>query len=670
MRKLTLSIFLILALPFSAMLIGCGHKTNAWDKMDQAESLMNTQPDSALTMLSSIDKNRLGNDEEKARYALLMSMALDKNYIDTTFDVLQPAIDYYLENGSADEQLRTLYYQGRIFLNKSDFDMAMQCFLKAEDLKNNCTDTLTYANMLVAQGNLYYKSYQIDDYILNNLKAANLYCKLKNVSSRQSSLIRALDGCVASQNKHKADSIMEITDSLVEKVPDSREMLTLVKLTYRIGFDSKRTIKSFIDTISNLNELEDEMKLNIALGYLSLQEPEKANNIFALIDTTGQLGQSLRYLSVKPDILEANKKYYEAIQALKKYYIANEAENSSIYSQKTTIAQEHHELKINHLYSLQRKDKQIWIGFCVVLVLIIIIGIIYYQLRLGKKNRIISDEKQSRLQLENKNLQKHNSALELEKHNAELECEKQSLAAENMRLKISQLEAEKRNANLDLEKQNLAAENMRLKISQLEAEKRNANLNLEKQSLAAENMKLKISQLEAEKRNTNLDLEKQNLAAENMRLKISQLEAEEERLKELLEEAKVSKPILDSIQERIGILNGLLAAKISKNNAYSKPYENWINRVTADRQSFMDSTRLAFRASHPAFMKYLEEHGLNESELNYVCLYAIGLRGKDIGEYIQIKRHYHTSTDIRKKLGLKEDDTNLGLHIRNLMKKL
>ena len=84
----------------------------------------------------------------------------------------------------------------------------------------------------------------------------------------------------------------------------------------------------------------------------------------------------------------------------------------------------------------------------------------------------------------------------------------------------------------------------------------------------------------------------------------------------------------------------------------------------------MDSTRLAFRASHPALMKYLDDHGLTEAELNYVCLYAIGLRGKEIGEYIQLKRHYHTSTDIRKKLGLNEDDTNLGLHIRNLMKKL
>jgi len=167
-----------------------------------------------------------------------------------------------------------------------------------------------------------------------------------------------------------------------------------------------------------------------------------------------------------------------------------------------------------------------------------------------------------------------------------------------------------------------------------------------------------------------LELGKKNLAEENMRLKISQLESEGEHLKELLSAAELSKPILDSIQERIGILNGLLAAKISDNDTYSKPFDKWINQIVEDRKSFMDSTRLAFRASHPAFMKYLDDHGLTESELNYVCLYAIGLRGKEIGEYIQIKRHYHTSTDIRKKLGLNGDDTNLGLYIRNLMKKL
>lgn len=615
MRKLILFIFLIMTLPFMVMFIGCGHKSEAWDTMDTAEVLMDSMPDSALTVLSSIEKTSLGDDKEKARYALLMSMALDKNYIDTTsFDVLQPAIDYYLEKGTPEERLRTLYYQGCIFLNKSDFDMAMQCYLKAEDLKDECKDTITYANMLVAQGNIYAKSCQIEGYVRNNLCASELYNKIGEQRRELSSLIRALDGCISLGNIERSDSLMSRTDSLVQIHPELNEASIRVKMTYGIRFNSDSVINNILGSISDLTQYDDETKLDITLGYLNLNEPLKAKMIFESIAPDNPKTNSFRYISIKPEVLEAAGEYEKALDAYKKFHSTVESENSKIYSQKTTVAQELHEIKINHLYSIQRKNMQIWLGLCVLLILIIVICIIYYQLRLGKIKRIISEQEQSRLQLENENLQKQNSVLELKRHNAQLECEKQNLATENMKLKISQLESDKHNAELEIEKK--------------------------------------------------------NLAAENMRLKISQLESEGEHLKELLTEAKLSKPVLDAIKERSDILNGLLAAKISDNDTYSKPYDIWINQITEDRKSFMNSTRLAFRASHPAFMKYLEDHGLTESELNYVCLYAIGLRGKEIGEYIQIKRHYHTSTDIRKKLGLKEDDTNLGLHIRNLMKKL
>lgn len=597
------------------MFIGCGHKSEAWDTMDTAEVLMDSMPDSALTVLSSIEKTSLGDDKEKARYALLMSMALDKNYIDTTsFDVLQPAIDYYLEKGTPEERLRTLYYQGCIFLNKSDFDMAMQCYLKAEDLKDECKDTITYANMLVAQGNIYAKSCQIEGYVRNNLCASELYNKIGEQRRELSSLIRALDGCISLGNIERSDSLMSRTDSLVQIHPELNEASIRVKMTYGIRFNSDSVINNILGSISDLTQYDDETKLDITLGYLNLNEPLKAKMIFESIAPDNPKTNSFRYISIKPEVLEAAGEYEKALDAYKKFHSTVESGNSKIYSQKTTVAQELHEIKINHLYSIQRKNMQIWLGLCVLLILIIVICIIYYQLRLGKIKRIISEQEQSRLQLENENLQKQNSVLELERHNAQLECEKQNLATENMKLKISQLESDKHNAELEIEKK--------------------------------------------------------NLAAENMRLKISQLESEGEHLKELLTEAKLSKPVLDAIKERNDILNGLLAAKISDNDTYSKPYDIWINQITEDRKSFMNSTRLAFRASHPAFMKYLEDHGLTESELNYVCLYAIGLRGKEIGEYIQIKRHYHTSTDIRKKLGLEEDDTNLGLHIRNLMKKL
>lgn len=555
------------------------------NKMNIAENLMETNPDSALKILSTFDKNSLISNRDKARYALLMSMALDKNFIDTTnFNVLQPAIDYYFENGTYDEKLKTYYYQGRIYQNRNDFNKAMVCFLKAKDFKGHYTDTLTYANMLVAQGQLYFRSYQIDNYIKNNLEASDLYSKIKNESYRQSSLIKALDGCIASHDKQRSDSIMAISDSLVKHIPESQGLLTLVKLTYKIVFDSGQTISEITNEISNISEYNDEIKLNLALGYLNRNEAKKAKCLFETIDKSSEIGTSLKYMCTKPEVLEANKQYPEAIAAYKKYHEACEEENSNIYLQKTTVAQEQHEMELKHLYSIQRKDRMLLTGVVVLFALVVIIGITYYQLHLGKTKQIIAEKEKSRLQLENDNLQKQNAVLELQKHNAELECERQNLAAENMQMKISQLESEKEN------------------------------------------------------------------------------------LRSLMKENELSEPVRRSIQERIEMLNGLLAAHISDHTNYSKPYDKWIEMITQDRKHFMDSTRFAFKASHPVFMKYLEDRGLDESELNYVCLYAIGLRGKEIGEYIRLKRHYHMSSDIRKKLNLHEDDTNLGIYIRNLMK--
>ena len=78
------------------VLIACDRYTPTLKQMEMAENLMNTQPDSVLAILENIPVPNIGSKKIVARYALLKSMALDKNYIDTTtFDVLQPAIDYY-----------------------------------------------------------------------------------------------------------------------------------------------------------------------------------------------------------------------------------------------------------------------------------------------------------------------------------------------------------------------------------------------------------------------------------------------------------------------------------------------------------------------------------------------------------------------------------------------
>ena len=105
---LTVRLMPILIFSIFWALVGCGVPSSVNGRMDVAEVLMESSPDSALAILDSVDVSAIGGKSDKARYALLKSMALDKNIMDTTtFDVLQPAIDYYLKDGTPDEKLRT-----------------------------------------------------------------------------------------------------------------------------------------------------------------------------------------------------------------------------------------------------------------------------------------------------------------------------------------------------------------------------------------------------------------------------------------------------------------------------------------------------------------------------------------------------------------------------------
>lgn len=162
-----------------------------------------------------------------------------------------------------------------------------------------------------------------------------------------------------------------------------------------------------------------------------------------------------------------------------------------------------------------------------------------------------------------------------------------------------------------------------------------------------------------------------NYISDNLRLELGQLEEEHSKLTSLLEERKeLEAPMQEAIRKRLDMLNSLLAKEITANESYAKPYREWIDSIRNDRKEFMNSTRVVFQASHPEFICFLQNHGLTDDEINYVCLYAIGLRGKEVGEYIQLKRHYNICSEIRSKLGIDEHSANLGPYMRKLMNKV
>lgn len=583
-----LSIFLLMA-------VCCDRHGEADRRIGKAESLMGSKPDSALTILDSITPKMLNSKKEKARYALLKSMALDKNYIDTTtFDVLQPAIDYYLKKGSADEKLRTYYYQGRIYQNRHNPDSAMQSFMRGREYGVQATDTLTLANLMVAQATIQFSMYKYDDYIENNLESANLYRSLGRIDYEILNLANVLDVCFINEKKQLADSVMTIAKARIKENPDLSYIIEPYFLCYAVNFGDRNDILKALNYYKSADSLSDAAKLDVAYAYYKINDPSDAKIFMNSIDSASDIKKSLKYLAIKPDILEQSGDYLEALKAYRNFSTTINSIHENIFSHDLLFAKERHEMEKSNLLHIQKRDQIIWISLSITFLLMLIAVYFYYRYRLGNAKSRLDDEEKKKLHLQQENLQHANEKLELERHNAVLE-----------------------------------------------------------------------------KQTAELECERQSLVAENFRLKIEQLENESASLKEILEDRKdLAKPIEDAIRIRLEMLNGLLATQITHNASYSKPYDAWRDKLIKDKDKFMNSTRLAFNATHPKFMDYLEQHDLTVDEINYLCLYAIGLRGKEVGEYIKLKRHYNVSSEIRKKLGIDEHETNIGIYIRTLMKKL
>lgn len=556
----------------------CNRHGAVWDKLDAAEKLMDNKPDSALALLEDIPAESVKGKETAARYALLKSIALDKNYIDTTaFDVLQPAIDYYVKHGTPDEQLRTYYYQGRIYQNQGDDDSAMRSFMAARDLKNKVTDTLLLAHTLVAQGSLYIKQYKTKDFVQNNIEAAKFYSSIGRNLLAIKSYTKAIDGYVMMDNKSAADSLMSICVPLVQKTPEGESYLFSAVAAYTIEFCTPTEVEAFLDHYQD-KELTIEGSMDFAQGYSKIGEYDKALGVLSKVNLGGFILDSLKFASIKTSILEKQGKHEEALHCYRNYSTMLERYHNQLLSEGLLFADKRHQLEMDNLKEIQKRDGIIWGAVCGVFALLLFAGWLHYHVRLNRSKRIM---------------------------------------------------AEKENENLKLEKDNLEKDKKRLEAEQCRHELETANLKLE----------------------------------------IAQLEGERDNLRELQkEQSELAKPVLNVIKNRLDMLNGLLAKEITNNDSYAKPYNKWVEAVHNDKKKFMDSTRLAFAASHPKFLEYLEQHGLSTDEINYLCLYAIGLRGKEVGEYTQMKRHYIISHEIRKKLGIDEHETNIGLYIRKLMK--
>ena len=131
--------------------------------LDDVESYINERPDSALAVLQRVDSAALTSRALRAQYSLLRTMAQAKSYRDLTVPgLIDDAAAWYDHHGSADDRMKTLYYQGCIAQANGDQNRAAIFYTRAEAYAEIAEDRHAVGLLYEAMSSVYGAVYNVD----------------------------------------------------------------------------------------------------------------------------------------------------------------------------------------------------------------------------------------------------------------------------------------------------------------------------------------------------------------------------------------------------------------------------------------------------------------------------------------------------------------------------
>lgn len=327
--------------------------------LTSAEISMNDNPEASLEVLKSIDKNLLSTRKQKAKYALLYSMALDKNYIDLKNDsLIAPAVQYYSRHGDADIRFRTHYYHARIFENAGDYDNALLAVSKAEALDTATVGADVLCMLYAMKGRIYDIAWRRYDeiaakelarkYALEAGKYRHYAYYSLSISDSYNSIgdFEACDRCIAD-----AETYIEYFTLTEHHFYNDVIICRMIERN-----ESPESIFKYIDEYIRTYPQYDKINWkNIARAYLYADMPEKALDMLNLYANYYDVSVRPGYYSVLSTTLAELKDYEGALNAHEKYAYINDTDDLRLHQSDLKLVEERYSsemLKIRQRYKV------------------------------------------------------------------------------------------------------------------------------------------------------------------------------------------------------------------------------------------------------------------------------------------------------------------------------
>lgn len=392
------------------LLLAACHRTDRQAEvlLNNADSLLTVNPDSALHLLEALPATAELTHRESARYALLLAQATDKceKTLFPCDSLLDIALDYY--DNDEKERAVALLYKGRLEVEMAQSERAVDFLLEGLNvIEKYPEDVETKRHLLSSLGNEYYDARLYE-------KAGKAYQEL-------------LKYCFT--DKDKSIALYSLSQNFLTSNKDS-----LIALKYKSLEYAKKSKDSAVIAIAALNlsfeSSEEEIDSSLHYAQLALKwlpKNKERNNYYANLgdiwfrkeendSATYYLNKSLENNENKneraatllslADIKEKQKDYQATTELL--YQFIEIAASTYFSEQSTKIQQLLHQYDIKKkIDQEQKRSKNSLENAIRVFIFLCLALIVFFQYRINKrdKQRTINEQKLAQAQEKYNNLQ-------------------------------------------------------------------------------------------------------------------------------------------------------------------------------------------------------------------------------------------------------------------------
>ena len=213
---------LVLAMAVMAVVTGCGHEPRYDSRLVHADSLMQSEPDSALAIVEGVCRDSLADVCERAYRDLLLTQARYRCYVSATSDSdINRALAYYRAHPKEREKLTRAYiYKGAVMEELGYPDSAMLHYKHAEATAAP-DDYFNLGYVKMRMGTLYRDYYSIDGKEIEKFKQALEYFNRTNSKPQQLNCLINLGSIYRLKLPQKADSVLLDAMSLAMQIGDT-----------------------------------------------------------------------------------------------------------------------------------------------------------------------------------------------------------------------------------------------------------------------------------------------------------------------------------------------------------------------------------------------------------------------------------------------------------------